>query len=754
MNFNLLPMSRRSVVSILGLLPFVLSAQNPTGHIATWKNDADGAYTIVHDDYGDTGVDGIWQYADTICSNRGISFTFGAIASRCEDNRNINGYSSPYSYAKNVMMAQHNHEIMSHSHTHDCAVGNAGWSPCDLPVGDAWGEDVNGANFNMELVTAHNSITTNTGFAPKYYIYPYDRFTDAANNKLKELDYLGSRTGWTSPRAGDSQYHRNGYDNSDENTFFPDADGFFRTSVEVFDDVDANKTVQGQISELNGEVDNAINTKMWANRELHNVGNSGWGAVSVDAYRAHINYLQTKINSGELWVGTVSELMTYQMQKLKYSPNVVYNNAADQVEVSWTSINGQYNVNMNTYLTDLTVKSPITLVVDLDGLNGSWLVDQNGTNITDFWQYNGSLYINVYPVDGNVVIYKSGVSPNQAPYVENAISDYNNLMVDFSDFTIDLKDVFGDNETSDQNLIYTYSGNSNIGVSISNGVATISSTNGWSGAESITFTVEDQGGLTVSDVVSFNVIDLFVGQTPYGGSFIPVPGVIESENYDVGGEGISFHEVNTNYEPDPQDNPYRPNTDPDIEEIIGVGYGLSYTEDNEWLEYSIDVTASGWYNVRFNISQELDQWNTPVGQIKLDVDNQAWMPTQTMKYTTSWTDYEDVVFTNSLFLSQGKHLLKLEFVSGSVNIDHLEIMDSPVNSAADPSVDNYNIYPNPARSVLNLEGDFEEAVIFNQVGEVVMKTTSSKVQLDGIAEGVYYVKFNNANGMLKFVKTK
>ena len=53
-------------------------------------------------------------------------------------------------------------------------------------------------------------------------------------------------------------YHRNGYENSDLSTFYPDADGFFRTSVQVFDGVDDDKDVAGQVAELNGEVDNAI----------------------------------------------------------------------------------------------------------------------------------------------------------------------------------------------------------------------------------------------------------------------------------------------------------------------------------------------------------------------------------------------------------------------------------------------------------------------------------------------------------------
>ena len=84
-------------ILLCGFTPLLMSAQTPTGEIATWKNDARGAYTLIHDDYGDSGVDGIWQYADTICSNRGVTFTFGAIANSCESSRSINCllYTSP-----------------------------------------------------------------------------------------------------------------------------------------------------------------------------------------------------------------------------------------------------------------------------------------------------------------------------------------------------------------------------------------------------------------------------------------------------------------------------------------------------------------------------------------------------------------------------------------------------------------------------------------------------------------------------------
>ena len=743
---------------LIGFSPLIVLTQTPSGEISIWKNGAKGAYTIIHDDYGDSGVDGIWKYADTICYNRGIKFTFGAIANQCETQRSVNGYSTPYGFAKNVMMDMHNHEIISHSHTHDCAVGNAGWSPCDANPGQAWGEDYGGANFHQQIVEAHNSIEVNTGFSPKYYIYPYDRFTDAANDTLKSMGYLGSRTGWDSPRVGDSKYYRNGYtwsgyNNSDGGSYPPDADGFFRTSVQVFDDIDQARSIQGQINVLNNEVNNAINNSLWSNRELHNVGPTGWGTVSIDAYRSHINYVKQKVDVGDLWVGTVSEFLTYQMQKLKYSPNVNYDQINNKILVSWNIINPQYNVNISSYLADLKIKSPITLIINMDGLSASWSVKQGNMAITDFTESNGKMFINVYPTDGNVEIYESGNLTNKAPYVENSISNYTSLALNFSSFNIDLKSVFADAETSDNDLVYTYSGNSNINVSILNGIATISSALNWYGTDNITFTAEDLGGLTVSDYVTFKVIDIFAGQTPYGGTPINVPGRVEAEDYDIGGAGVSYYEVATSYEPDPSINSYRPNSDPDVQVFAGNQYGVGYVEDSEWMEYTINATYSGWYNIVYRVAKPKDQYNSPVGKIKLSIDNTEWVESTDMVFTSSWVDYKDVQYAYSKYLSAGKHLLKLEFEIGAVNIDYIDILGGPTNVNKEVLVNNLSVYPNPATSTLNLKGEFENAMIFNQFGKVILKTSDHKIDISSFALGVYYVKFNSSSSMIKFVKT-
>ncbi|QHG94123.1 tandem-95 repeat protein [Vibrio parahaemolyticus] len=90
---------------------------------------------------------------------------------------------------------------------------------------------------------------------------------------------------------------------------------------------------------------------------------------------------------------------------------------------------------------------------------------------------------------------------NDAPTVENAIADQE-LSEDFATYTIDLNDAFKD---SDSALNFSVSGNSNVLVSIENGIATISPTADWNGSETLTFTATDPSGESISQPVNFTV---------------------------------------------------------------------------------------------------------------------------------------------------------------------------------------------------------------------------------------------------------
>jgi hypothetical protein len=609
---------------------------------------------------------------------------------------------------------------------------------------------VNSANFFQQLNTAHASIANAVGFDPVYYIFPYDRFTHDANDRLKTLGYIGSRTGWSSPNPGDAPFVRSGYNNNDPANILPDNDGFFRNGVQVFDDYHAGLSDNGQLGVLNGTLDDAINNGEWCNRELHNVGPTGWGNVSINAYRMHMNYVKQRVDAGEVYMAPASEILTYLLQKAKYSTSANYSAQDDKITVSFPEINPQINVDPATYLNDLVYKTPITINVDLDGLTGTWTVWQDGNEITDFTIDNGVLTVNAYPHEGSVELIRNGGSTNTPPYVQNAPSTQN-LVKGFAAYQIDLTNIFEDLQTSDANLIYTYSGNTNIQVSISNGIATISASANYSGNETVNFEVEDEGGLTVSVDIDFVVDDPFANQTPYGGNAIQIPGRVEAENFDVGDEGFAYNEEFNQYEPSPASNPYRTNHPVDIEDNQNGGFCVGYTVSGEWLEYTVDVQTEGYYTVTFRAAQ-VDLGGSE-GSFRLLVNNQEIVPETSMQFTSDWYDFTNVQYGQSVYLTSGMHILRVEVLNSDANLDYIDILTAPtsVNDIVKPS---HLVFPNPAHDVINISGTFTTAMIYNTAGQLV-KTTQQKItEVSDLEAGMYIVRFEGSNEITRFVISK
>ncbi|HGZ7309007.1 TPA: tandem-95 repeat protein, partial [Vibrio parahaemolyticus] len=93
---------------------------------------------------------------------------------------------------------------------------------------------------------------------------------------------------------------------------------------------------------------------------------------------------------------------------------------------------------------------------------------------------------------------------NDTPVVESNLADQT-LAEDFTPYTIDLNTAFSDVDNVDGELTFSVSGNSNVLVSIENGIATISPTADWNGSEILTFKATDPSGESVSQTVNFTV---------------------------------------------------------------------------------------------------------------------------------------------------------------------------------------------------------------------------------------------------------
>lgn len=89
-------------------------------------------------------------------------------------------------------------------------------------------------------------------------------------------------------------------------------------------------------------------------------------------------------------------------------------------------------------------------------------------------------------------------------------------------------------------------------------------------------------------------------EAPYGARPGLVPGTVESEDYDKGGEGIGFHDndgINSG-------GAYRPDDGVDLEACTdnGGGYYVGWTAQGEWLRYTVTAKAAGAYTAEFRIS--------------------------------------------------------------------------------------------------------------------------------------------------------
>src|SRR5215470_18014437 len=90
----------------------------------------------------------------------------------------------------------------------------------------------------------------------------------------------------------------------------------------------------------------------------------------------------------------------------------------------------------------------------------------------------------------------------------------------------------------------------------------------------------------------------FGASTPFSGTPTPVPGTIQAEDFDNGGEGVAYHDTGSTTN---AGGAYR-STGVDIEAAAGGGYDVGWIAAGEWLNYTVNVASAGTYTVQVKIA--------------------------------------------------------------------------------------------------------------------------------------------------------
>lgn len=152
-----------------------------------------------------------------------------------------------------------------------------------------------------------------------------------------------------------------------------------------------------------------------------------------------------------------------------------------------------------------------------------------------------------------------------------------------------------------------------------------------------------------------------VASSPYGGVPQAIPGTVQAENYDYGGEGVAYHDT----DPANDGGQYR-NDGVDIGSCsdTGGGYAINYIAAGEWQKYTVNVSSAGSYTVSFRVA-------SPYSTTALHLENSAGTNLTgsiAVPATGNFTTWQSV--TATVTLPAGIQTLKLVEETNGFNINY------------------------------------------------------------------------------------
>jgi glucose/arabinose dehydrogenase len=158
------------------------------------------------------------------------------------------------------------------------------------------------------------------------------------------------------------------------------------------------------------------------------------------------------------------------------------------------------------------------------------------------------------------------------------------------------------------------------------------------------------------------------GGQPYGGTRRALPGTIQAEDFDTGGEGLTFHDTTAGN----RGGVYR-QTNVDLETTVdgGGGYDVAWIAPGEWLAYSVDVRQAGSYVLDARVAS-----NGTGGAFHVEVRGVNVTGSLAVPNTGGWQTW--TTLRRTVTLPSGAQLLRIVFDSAGasgavVNVNYVRV---------------------------------------------------------------------------------
>jgi hypothetical protein len=201
------------------------------------------------------------------------------------------------------------------------------------------------------------------------------------------------------------------------------------------------------------------------------------------------------------------------------------------------------------------------------------------------------------------------------------------------------------------------------GLSVNTSTGVISGTPVNVGIDTITVSATDSKGTTTA--VVYLTIKQPTSELPYQGTIAQIPGTIQAENFDWGGQGVAYNDndaTNNGFA-------YRPGEGVDIEPCgdTGLGYDVGWTNAGEWMQYQVNVNTAGTYTLTGRVATGA---GTATKKFRVLLGTTV-IGTLTVPNTGGWGTFQTTVAVTTPSLTTGQQTLKIALDSGDFNINYI-----------------------------------------------------------------------------------
>jgi Carbohydrate binding module (family 6) len=158
-----------------------------------------------------------------------------------------------------------------------------------------------------------------------------------------------------------------------------------------------------------------------------------------------------------------------------------------------------------------------------------------------------------------------------------------------------------------------------------------------------------------------------LAQTPFSGSPVQLPGTVQAENFDNGGQNVAYFDTTPG---NLFGSVYR-TTDVDIGTINAGGFHLGVIDPGEWTRYLVNVSTSGSYTLGVRYSSAYPNPTT----FRVLMDGADITGTQSITSTGDWQAYATKNITVNLTAGTNR-VLRVQFETGTFNLDSLQFTSS------------------------------------------------------------------------------